>query len=54
MAMSEPGISKGKVVSDPAYEKNYRIAHLAVTVAGMCGLTLQSTTVGQDRSNGLA
>jgi len=53
MAMSGPGIARGKVLTDPDYEKNHRIADLAVTVAERCGLRLGSTTVGQDRSKEL-
>jgi hypothetical protein len=54
MAMSGPGIARGKVIADPTYERNYRIADLAVTVAERWGLTLQSTTVGKDRSGDLS
>ena len=48
MALHGPGVAAGKVVHDPAYEKNHRISDLALTIAQMYGLTLRTTTVGRD------
>jgi len=49
MAMSGPGIAKGKVHHDPAHKKNFRIADLGVTVARRVGLVFPHTTMGKDR-----
>ena len=48
MALSGPGIARGKVINDPGYAQNYRIADLGVTVARRAGLVFPHTTVGQD------
>lgn len=50
MAFQGSDMKAGKVIHDPEYEKNYRIADIAVTLAAMFGLDLRSTTVGIDRS----
>jgi hypothetical protein len=50
MAFEGPGIASGRIISDPACSQNYRIADIGVTLAGMLGLELRSTTVGTDRS----
>ena len=54
MALHGPGVAAGKVVRDPAYEKNHRISDLALTIAQMYGLTLRTTTVGRDLTADLA
>lgn len=54
MAVRGPSVARGKVVSDPTYTKNHRISDLAITVARMHGLTLCTTTVGQDLTAELA
>lgn len=50
MAIEGPGMAKGKVVSDPDFKINYRLADLAVTLADILGLELRSSTIGQNRS----
>ena len=50
MALEWPGAAKGKVVSDPDFKANYRLADLAVTLADILGLELRSSTIGQNRS----
>jgi hypothetical protein len=54
MAIQGPGIAQGRAIADQGYGKNYRIADLAVTIAAREGLTLLSTTVGNDRSREIA
>ncbi len=50
MAIEGPGAAKGKVVSDPDFKTNYRLADLAVTLADILGLELRSSTIGHNRS----
>jgi hypothetical protein len=50
MAVQGPGIPGGRVLGDPSYEKNHRLADVAVTLSSMFGLELQSATVGRDRT----
>jgi hypothetical protein len=50
MAIAGPEAAKGKVVSDPDFKANYRLADLAVTLADILGLELRSSTIGQNRS----
>ena len=50
MAMQGPDIAKGRILSDPSYGKNHRLADIAVTLASMLGLELTSTTIGRDRT----
>jgi len=50
MAINGPNIAKGKVIKDPNYEKNYRIADLPMTIAEIFGLGFQTTTVGRSRA----
>jgi hypothetical protein len=54
MAIRGPGVARGRVITDPGYQRNYRISDLAVTLARMYGLTLRTTTVGQDLTADLA
>ena len=49
MAMSGPGIARGKVIDDPKHVRDFRIADLGVTVARRAGLVFPHTTVGRDR-----
>ena len=53
LGMTGPGIAKGKVIKDPGYKQNYRLADMPVTLAARAGLTFPHTTVGQDRSTEL-
>jgi hypothetical protein len=50
MAVEGPGAAKGKVVSDPDFKTNYRLADLAVTLADILSLELRSSTIGHNRS----
>lgn len=53
MAIQGPGIAKGRVISDATHQANHRISDIAVTLAKMLGLEIQSTTVGKNRSSGI-
>ena len=50
LAFKGPDLASGQVRMDPDYNHNYRISDIAVTLAAMLGLELNSTTIGQDRS----
>jgi len=50
MAMQGPGMVRGKILSDPSYGQNHRLADIAVTLCSMFGLELISTTIGRDRT----
>jgi hypothetical protein len=45
MAIAGPGTAKGKVVSDPNFKANYRLADLAVTLADILGLELRTIKI---------
>ena len=49
MAISGPGIARGKVIHDPSHKLDFRIADLGDTVARRAGLVFPHTTVGKDR-----
>jgi predicted AlkP superfamily pyrophosphatase or phosphodiesterase len=50
MAMQGPDIGRGRLLSDPEYKRNYRLADVAVTLSSMLNLELTSTTIGRDRT----
>jgi hypothetical protein len=54
LAFSGPGVTPGRTLVDPAYERDYRIADIAVTAASMFDLTLENLSVGRDRTTELA
>lgn len=54
MAASGPGIPRGRVLFDPEYQRDFRIADLAITMQKRFGLKLKSSTVGRDRSMDLS
>ncbi|MBU2549564.1 MAG: alkaline phosphatase family protein, partial [Proteobacteria bacterium] len=53
MAMQGPDMARGRVLQDPSYEKNRRLADIAVTLSSMLGLELTSTTIGRDLTGDL-
>jgi hypothetical protein len=50
LGMAGPDLARGRVLADPGFERNYRLADIAVTLASMLGLELTSTTIGRDRT----
>ena len=53
MGFSGPGIASGRVVTDPNHTQDFRISDIAITLASILGLDLQSNTVGRDISSEL-
>jgi hypothetical protein len=53
MGFSGPGIASGRVVTDPNHAQDFRISDIAITLASILGLDLQSNTVGRDISSEL-
>lgn len=50
MAVQGPGICRGKKLTDPNFDRNYRLADIAVTICSIFGFELKSTTIGRDRT----